>query len=111
MAAAATPGYRKTLFETATLPVHSCEPDYTIIREWHNIMKANAMKVQTSLFGGRHGYLALLLSPARYALISPAPVVLPVLPDTIVVPPNATQHLLRTIQDLHKEKLRLFREY
>ena len=60
MAEAATPDYRKTLFETATLPVHSGEPDYTIIREWHNILKANSMEVHTRLFGGHHGYLALL---------------------------------------------------
>ena len=110
MAEAATPDYRKTLFETATLPVHSGEPDYTTIRDWHNILKANSMKVHTRLFGGRHGYLALLLSPARYALISAAGVVRPAHPGILLIPPAATQHLIRTMQDLHKEELRLFRE-
>ena len=110
MAEAVTPDYRKTLFETATLPVHSGEPDYTTIQEWHNIMKANAMKVHTSLFGGRHGYLALLLSPARYALISPAAVVRPVHWGILLIPPAATRHLIWTIQDLYKEELCLFQE-
>ena len=109
MAEAATPDYRKTLSETATLPVHSGEPDYTTIREWHNIMKANAMKVHTRLFGGQHGYLALLLSAARYALISPAAVVRPVHPEALLIPAGATQHIIRTMQYLHKEELRLFR--
>ena len=108
--AAATPDYRNTLFETSTLTVHAGEPDYPIIRDWHNILKSNAMKVHTRLFGGQHRYLALLLSPAAYALISPANVVLPVHPGNLLIPVGATQHLIRTIQDLHKEELRLFRE-
>ena len=74
-------------------------------------MKANAMKVHTRLFGGQHGYHALLLSPTRYSLISPAAIVRPVHPEKLVIPPNATQHLIRTIQDLHKEELFLFQEY
>ena len=108
--AAATPDYRNTLFETSTLPIHAGEPDYTIIRDWHNILKSNAMKVHTRLFGGQHGYLALLLSPAAYALISAANVVRPVHPGALLIPLGATQHIIRTMQELNKENLRLFRE-
>ena len=108
--AAATPDYRNTLFETAILPVHDGEPDYTIIREWHNIMKSNAMKVHTRLFGGKHGYLALIVSAVAYALISPAGIVRPVHPRALIISAGATQHIIRTLQDQHKEELRLFRE-
>ena len=108
--AAATPDYRNTLFETSTLPVHAGEPDYTIIRDWHNILKSNAMKVHTRLFGGQHGYLALLLSAAAYALIFPVGIVRPVHPGALIIPAGVTQHIARTIQDQHKEDLRLFRE-
>ena len=108
--AAATPDYRNTLFETSNLPVHAEEPDYTIIRDWHNILKSNAMKVHTRLFGGQHGYLALLLSPAAYALIFAANVVRPVHPGALLIPLGATQHIIRTMQAINKEDLRLFRE-
>ena len=66
----AIPDYRKTYFETSTLKTCTGEPTFEIILAWHNILKANAAKVNTGLFGGNHGYLALLLSAASYALIS-----------------------------------------
>ena len=108
--AAATPDYRNTLFETATLPVHSGEPDFHIIQQWHNLLKANAMKVHTSLFGGQHGYLALLLSPTAYALISPAAINRPTHPGALIIPVHTTQHIARTMTEAHKENLRIFRE-
>ena len=108
--AAATPDYRNTLFETATLPVHSGEPDFHIIQQWHNILKANAMKVHTSLFGGQHGYLALLLSATAYALISPAAINRPVHPGALIIPVHTTQHMARTMTEANKENLRIFRE-
>ena len=108
--AAATPDYRNTLFETSTLPVHSGEPDFYIIQKWHNLLKANAMQVHTSLFGGQHGYLALLLSATAYALISPAAVVRPVHPGILVIPVHTTQHMARTMSEANKEDLRVFRE-
>ena len=106
----ATPDYRKTLFETSTLPVVADEPNFEAIRKWHNMLKANAMKVHTSLFGGQHGYLALLISPADYALISPAAVVRPAHPGPLLIPAGTTQHMAMTMKDAHKEALRIFRE-
>ena len=108
--AAATPDYRNTLFETATLPVHSGEPDFHSIQKWHNLLKANAMKVHTSLFGGQHGYLALLLSATAYALISPAAINRPAHPGALIIPVHTTQHMARTITETHKENMRIFRE-
>ena len=108
--AQATPDYRKTLFETSTLPVIADEPNFEIIRKWHNMLKANAMKVHTSLFGGKHGYLALLISPEDYALVSTAEVVRPAYPEPLVIPINTTQHMVMTMKDTHKEAIRLFRE-
>ena len=108
--AGATPDYRNTLFETSTLPVHSGEPDFHIIQKWHNLLKANAMKVHTSLFGGQHGYLALLLSATAYALVSPAVIARPVHPGVLIIPLHTTQHMARTMTETHKEELRVFRE-
>ena len=106
----ATPDYRKTLFETSTLPVVADEPNFETIRKWHNMLKANAMKVHTSLFGGQHGYLALLLAPADCALISAAAVVRPAHPGPLLIPAGTTQHMAMTMKDIHKEAIRIFRK-
>ena len=106
----ATPDYRKTHFETSTLTKCEGEPTFDVILNWHNILKANAAKVHTGLFGGNHGYLALLLSAAAYALISPANNIRPLHPGALLIPANTTQHMAMTMKDAHKEALRVFRE-
>ena len=111
MAEATTPDYRNSHFEKSHLPVHAGEPTFNVIRTWHNILKANSSKVHTSLFGGNHGYLALLLSDLAYALISPAPILRPAHPGILVIPPGTLLHVANTMKDTHKEHLRLFREY
>ena len=73
--------------------------------------ESQGMKVHTRLFGEQHGYFALLVSAAVYAHISPVAIVQPVHPGAVIIPAGATQHIIRTIQDRHKEELRLFREY
>ena len=111
MAVATTPDYRNSHFEKSHLPVHTGEPTFDVIRTWHNILKANSTKVHTNLFGGNHGYLALLLSDAAYALISPAAIARPAHPGILVIPPGTLLHVANTMKDTHKEHLRLFREY
>ena len=102
--------YRQTLFETTTLPKHTGEPTFEILRNLHNLLKTNSSDVLTSLGGGNHGYLGLLLSDARYALVSPAPFIRPIHPGILVIPPATTQHMASTLRDQHKEALRLFIE-
>ena len=107
----ATPDYWKTHFETSTLPVCSGEPTFDVILNWHNILKANTAKEHTGLFGGSHGYLALLLSAASYALISAGGNVRPLHPGPLVIPIGTTIHMTMTMKVAHKKSLRLFREY
>ena len=101
----ATPDYRKTHFETSTLPVCAGEPTFDVIPNWHNILKANAAKVHTGLLGGNHGYLALLLSAASYALIFPGRNIRPVHLGPLIIPVGTTIHMIMTIKDAHKEAL------
>ena len=108
--AAGPPDYRNTVFEFSTLPKHSGEPSFAIIRAWHNLLKANAGKVHTSLGGGTNGYLGLLLSDLAYALISQAPFVRPALPPPLLIPLNSSNRIIVTLQDTHKEAIRVFRE-
>ena len=47
------------------------EPTYQTLKELKDQLKANAASIPTTLGGGNHGYLGLILSPAAYATISP----------------------------------------
>ena len=75
MAEATTPDYRNSHFEKSHLPVHAGEPTFDVIRTWHNILKANATKVHTSLFGGNHGSYSytdfFLMTFAKHYVVAP----------------------------------------
>ena len=78
-----------------------------------NDLLTNPFAVLLSVFrgvGGAHGHLGLTLSPRRYALIINAPYNRPTHPEQLIIPAGTTQHMARTIQDQHTERLRLFRE-
>ena len=65
------PNYRDTSFEYANLTQIHGEPTYETLTALFNHLKANTCSVQTSLGGGQHGYLGLVLSPAQYNTITP----------------------------------------
>ena len=56
------------------------EPTYQTLKELKDQLKANAASIPTTLGGGNHGYLGLILSPAAYATISPTAFVEPAYP-------------------------------
>ena len=59
------------------------EPTYQTLKELKDQLKANAASIPTTLGGGNHGYLGLILSPAAYATISPTAFVEPAYPGHI----------------------------
>ena len=76
-----------------------------------NQLKANARSVRTSLGGGNHGYLGLLLSPAQYATIAPAtPFVYPVHPGPLHLPAYQLPHVTQQITAQYSDTVRLFNE-
>ena len=56
-------------FPTQVTPIVG-EPTYAALKTLKDQLKANAASVPTTLGGGNHGYLGLILSPATYATIS-----------------------------------------
>ena len=66
--------------------------------------------MHSTLDGGAHGYLGLLLSPVQYALVSNVPFVTPAFPAPLAIPINATEHMSITLQQLHRDSVRIFRE-
>ena len=94
------------------LPPIVDEPTYETLKELKDQLKANATSIPTTLGGGNHGYLGLILSPAAYATISPTAFVEPAYPGqhpTIPAGTNAanTSAIIRH----HTEDTRQWREF
>ena len=88
------------------------EPNYDSIRCINKKLAANAATIKTTPGGGRHGYLALCLSPAAYASHSLTAFVPPVNPGpTPVFPIRANAASIAALETTHKEKLRKWEEY
>ena len=102
--------YRETNFETKELTPIRGEPSPDTILGLRNQLKSNARSVLSNLGGGTNGHLALVLSPAQYALLSNIPFEKPMHPGALVIPPGTTLHMTTTLKDLHQEHLRVFRE-
>ena len=76
-----------------------------------NQLKANAQSVCTSLGGGNHGYLGLLLLPTQYAIIAPTtPFIYPIHPGPLNLPAYQLPHVTQQITSQHSENIRIFNE-
>ena len=107
----AIPNYRDTIFEYADLTVIHGEPTYETLKTMVNQLKANARAVRTTLGGGQHGYLGLLLSQQQYNVIAPGtPFVRPAHPGPLVIPPFQLPHVTQEAQSRHAEGVRLYNE-
>jgi len=53
--------YRTTFFEFPQLTKIHGEPDYDTLHRLHNELKSNAGSVPSTLGGGAHGHLGLIL--------------------------------------------------
>ena len=104
------PNYRETLFEFPDLTIIHGEPTYDSLRLLFNQIKANARSVHTTLGGGQHGHLGLVLTPQQYALLSPHPYTKPPRPPPLVIPAYQLPHIVQTEQARHQEQVRLFNE-
>jgi len=107
---ASSTNYRETVFAHHDLTQIHGEPTFSDLKLLTREIKANAMAVHSTLGGGAHGHLGLVLTPAQYALLSPTPFVRPVFPAALVVPAGTTAVASSNMERTHKEQLRLFRE-
>ena len=75
-------------------------------------LKANAASIPTTLGGGTHGYLGLILSPAAYATIAATQFIEPIYPGQHPnVPAGTSAANTSTIVRRHTEDLRQWREF
>ena len=88
------------------------EPTYQTLKELKDQLKANAASIPTTLGGGNHGYLGLILSPAAYATISPTAFVKPAYPGQHpAIPAGTNAANTSAIIRRHTEDMRQWREF
>ena len=102
--------YRESVFVHHDLTCIRGEPTFSDLKLLTCEIKANAMAVHSTLGGGAHGHLGLVLTPAQYANISQIPFLRPQFPAPLVIPAGTTAVNANAMERAHKEQLRVFRE-
>ena len=78
-------------FPQPSVPAIDGEPTYESIKTVHDILKSNAASVPTTLGGGAHGHLGLVLNPTVYLVVTGANFVSPANPGvTATIPTGST---------------------
>ena len=94
------------------LPPIVGKPTYQTLKELKDQLKANAASIPTTLGGGNHGYLGLILSPAAYATISPTAFVEPAYPGQHpAIPAGTNAATTSAIIRHHTKDTRQWREF
>ena len=96
-------------FPMKQIPIITGEPDYASINDMVQNLYGNAASLPTTIGGGAHGHIGLLMTPALYATLSPSPYESP---DDPGPTPNhtarATTEQRETNRIQHKEERRLY---
>ena len=103
--------FKNTYFQHPSLTPVRGEPTYEALLKLHQELKANANAVPTTLGGGRHGHLGLVVKPTTYARIAPqTPFIRPENPGVLNIEHNATQYQIAQQKDEHNKALKAFNE-
>jgi hypothetical protein len=96
-------------FPTKTIPTIQGEPDYGSISNMVQLMYDNAASLPTTLGGGQHGHVGLIMTPILYATLSFEPYEHPDDPGPVPIHPNNANKAQRESQRLEfKEDRRIY---
>ena len=84
------------------------EPDYQALDKLYKQLKANAYAIHSTLGGGNHGHLGMILTPANYTRHSQTPWVTPNHPGPFTFPDNATRAQIHALKEIHNENMHHF---
>ena len=89
------PDVKTQYFQHKTLSRVHGQPIYATLQILFGELKANASSVPTTLGGGAHGHLSLLLTDATYTTLSAVPFISPPNPGpfTPLVPPGTAAQI------------------
>ena len=102
--------YPSTYFEYPVLDKIHGEPKYDSLKKIKKQLKSNALTVTSSLGGGNHGLLGLVLTPHEYTRLSPTPFLEPLRPQVLAIPPLTQHHNIIRLQNEHEEAMNTYRE-
>ena len=98
------------VFPRTVTPITS-EPNYDSLKNLKDQLKANTASIPTTLGGGNHGYLGLILSPTAYVTIAPTPFEEPNYPGQHPTIPDGTNAAnMSAIIRCHTKDLQQWRE-
>jgi hypothetical protein len=98
-------------FPTKTIPTISGEPDYASISNMVQLMYGNAASLPTSLGGGQHGHVGLIMTPILYATLSDTNYESPEDPGNDIIAPAGRAADREHQRHAHKEERRIFENH
>lgn len=75
----------RSTFEYQTIQPYTGEPDYEAIKSAHDKVKASTVSLTSTLGGGNHGILGLMMLDATYLLVSTHAFVTPTNPGLLPI--------------------------
>ena len=104
--------YRDLYFEHKNLTRISGEPTFASLHKMLLELKANAVSVPSTLGGGAHGFIGVILSGPTYATLAPmTPFVIPGHTGPLRVVHGATQYEIALAKTMHEESTQTFQTY
>ena len=102
----------RSAFEHQTIQPYTGEPDYDAIKSVHNKLKANAASIPSTLGGGNHGLLGLIMYDATYLLVSNTAFLHPTNPGLLFhIPTNATATISYELVRQHRRYSKCFTRF
>ena len=103
--------YKNTCFQHLSLTSIRGEPNQESLSSIYKEIKANENSVPTTLGGGNHGHLGLVISSLAYARITPgAPYLRTENPGFLDIVRDGTQQQIAQAQEVHRRALKTFHE-
>ena len=100
--------YKTDLFEHERLTPIVGKPDYISLQRLKKQIKANVQAVPSTLGGGTHGMLGLVISDVEYATVSAVPFVREPYPGALAFPTNTTNLQSKVIEDTYKKSMKRY---
>ena len=100
--------YRTDFFEFETLTPIRGKPDFQSLTTLKNQIKANAQAVPSTLGGGNHGLLGLVLTNAEYAVVSAVPYLTEPYPGALQFPNGTTAIQSKMVEDAYRKRMKLY---
>ena len=100
-------------FSNKTLPKIDGEPDYEAINQLIQMLYGNAATLPTTLGGGQHGHVGILMKDTLYHTLSATPYVTPIDPGASAqnIPAAASVALRQQLRDEHVEQQRIYQNH